>query len=72
VSEAYSEGYKAASLRYGPDAEYYKTLSAELRAEFERETARRKKNEWKNCFLFGAGGFAAGILCAGLFALVAK
>jgi hypothetical protein len=57
TNEAFAEGYKAATLRYAPDAAAYKTLSETLRGELEAE---RPKNKY---FWTAAGvSFAAGFL----------
>jgi hypothetical protein len=37
VDEAYAEGYKAATLRYAPDAVLYKALAANLDKTREAE-----------------------------------
>jgi hypothetical protein len=57
VNEAYAEGYKAAMLRYAPEAELYKTLAAGIQADLAAERKRGR-------FLWPAVGisFAAGLL----------
>jgi hypothetical protein len=67
VDEAYAEGYKAAVLRYAPEAESYKTIAADMQAELEAE---RKKNRLFRPSLGAAAGlsFAAGFLCSFLIA----
>ena len=63
VDEAYAEGYKAAMLRYTPEAEAYKALAANMRAVMEAE---RKKNRYFWPALGASAGlsFAAGLLCS--------
>jgi hypothetical protein len=67
VDEAFAEGYKAAVLRYAPEAESYKTIAADMQAELETE---RKKNRffWPALGVSAGLSFAAGILCAFLIA----
>jgi hypothetical protein len=60
VTEAYAEGYKAASLRYAPDAAMYKAIAENLRVELEAE---KKKSRW----LWPAAGVSAGVAFAGGF-----
>jgi hypothetical protein len=67
VDEAYAEGYKAAMLRYAPEAELYKALAKNMEAAIEAE---RKKSR---CFWPALGAsaglsFAAGFLCSFLIA----
>jgi hypothetical protein len=61
VDEAYSEGYKAASLRYAPDTAYYTGLSESLKRELalEREKA---KWFWPSLFIAGGVSFLGGFL----------
>jgi hypothetical protein len=54
ASEAYAAGYKAAMLRYAPDAEAYRSLAQNIQAELEAE---RRKNRW----LWPAVGISAGL-----------
>jgi hypothetical protein len=54
VGEAYAEGYKAAMLRYAPDAEAYKTVTRVIQAELETE---RRKNR----YFWPAVGISSGI-----------
>jgi hypothetical protein len=63
VDEAYAEGYKAAMLRYAPEADVYKALSATIRAELEAE---RKKSRalWPAVGVSAGLSFAAGLLCS--------
>ena len=64
VEEAYSEGYKAASLRFAPEIELLKT---------QAEAARKQKTvSIKDRLLFGFGGFALGALSVGIYSLVPK
>jgi hypothetical protein len=65
VSEAYSEGYKAGLLEASPDAAYWKKISESLRAELNAE----KKKTFRDRVLFGAGGFALGVLAMGIYNL---
>jgi hypothetical protein len=67
VNEAYAEGYKAAVLRYAPEAAMYKALSANMEATLEAE---RKKNRFFWPALGASAGlsFAAGFLCSFLIA----
>jgi hypothetical protein len=66
VNDAYAEGYKAAMLRYAPDAESYKAVAANMRAELDAE---RKKGRyvWPALGASAALSFAAGFLCSFLF-----
>jgi hypothetical protein len=65
--EAYAEGYKAAMLRYAPEAESYRTLAAGIQAELEAE---RKKSRafWPAAGVSAGFSFAAGLLCSFLIA----
>jgi hypothetical protein len=67
VNEAYAEGYKAAMLRYAPEAELYKTLAADMRTELEAE---RKKSRalWPAIGISAGISFAAGVFCSFLAA----
>jgi hypothetical protein len=67
VDEAYAEGYKAAMLRYAPEAESYKAAAANLRAELDAE---RKKSRafWPAVGVSAGVSFAAGLLCSLLIA----
>jgi hypothetical protein len=61
VEEAYSEGYKAASLRHAPDAAYYTGLSESMQRDLalEREKAKRF---WPSLFIAGGLSFLGGFL----------
>jgi hypothetical protein len=61
VGEAYGEGYKAASLRYAPDAAYYTSLSESLKRDLASE---RKKTKWfwPSLFITGGVSFLGGFL----------
>ena len=52
--EAYAEGYKAAMLRYAPDAAAYRAAAESMNAELKRE--RRKSR-----FIWPAVGASAGV-----------
>jgi hypothetical protein len=67
AGEAFAEGYKAAMLRYAPEAESYKALAEDMQAGLEAE---RKKSRFFWPALGASAGlsFAAGILCAFLIA----
>jgi hypothetical protein len=68
VTEAYAEGYKAATLRYAPDLAASKAMEAALRAELETE--RRKNRMFKPAlFIIGGLSFAGGF---GIHALISK
>jgi hypothetical protein len=64
VEEAYSEGYKAAALRFAPEIEL---LKAQVEASQKQRTASVKDR-----LLFGLGGFALGALSIGIYNLVPK
>jgi hypothetical protein len=72
VTEAYAEGYKAASLRHAPEAEYYKLASEALSKELEGISAKMKRDVWRNRILSGAVGFAAGIIGFGIYHLTTQ
>jgi hypothetical protein len=55
VEEAYTEGYKAAALRYAPDAAYYTSLSESIKRDLALE---QKKTKWFLPSLFIAGGLS--------------
>jgi hypothetical protein len=63
VNESYAEGYKAAALRYAPDAALYKALAADLERTLETE---RKKNRffWPAIGVSAGLSLAAGFLCS--------
>lgn len=65
VKEAYAEGYKAASLRYAPDAAYYTSLSEGIQRDLAQE---REKTKWFLPSLFITGGlsFLGGFLTQAL------
>ena len=67
VNEAYAGGYKAAALRYAPEAESYKAAAVNIQAELEAE---RKKNRyfWPAVGVSAGFSFAAGLLCSFLLA----
>jgi hypothetical protein len=60
---AYAEGYKAAMLRYAPEAGVYKALSADIQAELEAER-RKGRYFWPAVGVSAGLSFAAGILCS--------
>lgn len=57
VEEAYNAGFKAASLKHAPDAEYYRILSSELEKE---SRAMHRRTALTGVFSF-LSGFAAGL-----------
>jgi hypothetical protein len=63
VDEAYAEGYKAAAVRYAPEAAAYKALAGSMEATLEAE---RKKNRffWPAVGVSAGLFFAAGFLCS--------
>jgi hypothetical protein len=61
VEEAYSEGYKAASLRYAPDTAYYTGLSESIKRELEAER-KKTKRFWPSLFIAGGLSFLGGFL----------
>jgi hypothetical protein len=63
VTEAYAEGYKAAMLRYAPEAESYKTLSANIQAELETEQ-KKSRFFWPVIGISTGASFALGVLCS--------
>ena len=67
VNEAYAEGYKAAAVRYAPEAALYKALAADMEKTMEAE---RKKNRyfWPAVGVSAGLSFAAGFLCSFLLA----
>jgi hypothetical protein len=67
VDEAYAEGFKAAMVRYAPEAELYKALAGNMEAAIETE---RKKNRlfWPAVGISAGLSFAAGFLCSVLIA----
>jgi hypothetical protein len=72
AEEAYAEGYKAASLRHAPDAEYYKTVSESLRIELGRLAAQKRREKWRDILIPGAVGFAIGVLGFGAYNLATQ
>jgi NAD(P)-dependent dehydrogenase (short-subunit alcohol dehydrogenase family) len=63
VAEAYAEGYKAAMLRYAPEAELHKTLAADIQAELEAEQ-KKGRYFWPALGVSAGLSFAAGFLCS--------
>jgi hypothetical protein len=61
VEEAYSEGYKAASLRYAPDAAYYTSLSESMQRDLASER-KKAKRFWPSLFIAGGLSFLGGFL----------
>jgi hypothetical protein len=63
VTEAYAEGYKAATLEYAPEAAAYRMLADDMQATLEsaRKQARRF---WPTVGLSAGFSFAAGFLCS--------
>jgi hypothetical protein len=65
VEEAYAEGYKAASLRYAPDAAYYTSLSESMKRDVEAE--REKTNRFLPALVITGGlSFVGGFLTCAL------
>ena len=63
VDEAYAAGYKAAALRYAPEAEYWKSLA---------ESYKREAPGIKERLLFGLCGFALGGITMGIYGFARK
>jgi hypothetical protein len=61
VKEAYSEGYKAASLRYAPDTAYYASLSESIQRDLALER-KKTKRFWPSLFIGGGLSFLGGFL----------
>jgi hypothetical protein len=64
VAEAYSEGYKAAAMRFAPELESFK-----VRLEAAQN---QKRTSVTDRLLFGFGGFTLGVLSVGIYNLVPK
>jgi hypothetical protein len=61
VTTAYAEGYKAASLRFAPEAAAFKIAEASLKLKLEKERKKQKR-------FWPAVGISAGVsIIAGLF-----
>jgi hypothetical protein len=67
AAEAYAEGYKAAMVRYTPEAEAYKALAAGIEAELEAE---RKIGRffWPAVGASAGTSFLIGFFCSFLIA----
>ena len=63
ADEAYAEGYKAAAVRYAPEAALYKALAADMEKTMESE---RKKSRffWPALGVSAGASFVAGLLCS--------
>lgn len=65
IEEAFEDGYKQGLLEFAPENESLKTLNAAV----EKELQNYKNKYYRNIFLSGAGGIAAGFVTGFLFSV---